>query len=341
MADRQIVQSGRKRRPARRDGLWKLSAMTLVGLFIVNLAGFLDTETGSALGCGREWPLCNGAVIPSDWGLQTLIEFGHRAVVLVVSVLLVTTAVLAWRRYGRWVEVKWAVGIACGFVALEAFLGAIGVLFGDPPAVLATHLGVSLMAFAGMTLLTAVLGQIQSLPPSDANEGMALRPADTPKRFRRWVVVTLVYTLMALYIGAYIANIHAGAWFRGFPLPTESFAEAGRNLWFDILHRSIGLGLAVLCVWLWLQARRMPADRTDLRHGTTLAVALVAAQALSGGLLVYTGLAIPAFLLHVSIVSCLFATLAYLTLQSLPDPRRRFGSETDGTPNATVQHRVG
>jgi cytochrome c oxidase assembly protein subunit 15 len=319
-----------------RDGVWWLSAATWVGLFIVNMAGFLDTATGSALGCGREWPLCNGSVIPSAWSLQTLIEFGHRGIVLVVTILLVTTAVLAWRRYGQWVEVKATIGIACGFVALEAFLGAVGVLVGDPPAVLATHLGVSLMAFVGITLLTAVLNQVQRVGTSVDGGAAPLRPGVPPKRFRFWAFFTMVYTFIALYVGAYISNIHAGAWFQGFPFPTESFAQAGSNLYFDILHRSIALGLVILCVSLWVQARRLPVDRPDLRRGAALSVALVLAQALSGGLLVYTRLALPAFLLHVSIVSCLFATLAYVALQSTPEPVRRRQLASGGGPQGTA-----
>jgi cytochrome c oxidase assembly protein subunit 15 len=319
-------------RPSRLDRVWWLSAFTTIGLFIVNSAGFLDTATGSALGCGREWPLCNGSVIPTAWSLQTAVEFGHRALVALVSALLVTTSVLAWRKYGHWRAVKVFIGMAIGFVVLEAILGAVGVLVGDPPAVLAVHLGVSLMAFTGSTLLTVVLRQIQlasaqgsmrriqTAEPARGVSGLFLRSRIVPKHFRFWTYFTVFYTIAAMYIGAYIANIGAGPWFQGFPLPTETYAEAGSNLYFDILHRSIALGLILLCLRLLLGSFRVRRERPDLFKGSAAAMVLVLLQGLSGGLLVYSHVATYAFMIHVSIVSCLIVTLCYLALQVLPKP---------------------
>jgi heme a synthase len=322
-------------RPPRLDRVFWLSAMTTIGLFIVNSAGFLDTATGSALGCGHEWPLCNGSVVPAAWSLQTAIEFGHRALVALVTILLVITSVLAWRRYGHRREVKVFIRMAIGFVVLEAILGAVGVLVGDPPAVLALHLGVSLTAFIGSTLLTVVLRQIQLAPATGHNgriqrdgrsgsmSGLYLRSKNVPKHFRFWTYFSIVYTVIALYIGAYIANIGAGDWFQGFPLPTETYAEARSNLYYDILHRSIALGLILLCLRLLLGSFRVRRERPDLFKGSAAAITLVLLQGLSGGLLVYTHVATFAFMIHVSIVSCLFAVLCYLGLQVRPEPARR------------------
>ena len=327
-------------RSNRLDYVWWLSVITLVGLFIVNVAGFMDTETGSALGCGHEWPLCNGSVIPDVWGLRTIIEFAHRAIVGGVTILLLVTSVVAWKKYGGRLEVRVFILTAVGFVFVEALLGALGVLFSDPPAILAIHLGVSLMAFAGIVLLTIVLAQIQRAFAREHEAGsldsqalggnrsksrlahLRLRAGFLPRRFRFWSVFAAVYTFIALYIGAFIASIGAGASFRGFPFPTETLQQAGKNFYFDILHRSVALGLIVLCVVLFVSAYKVRADRPDLFRGASTAIFLVCLQGLSGGLLVYTHLSIPAFLLHVSVVSCLFATLGYLVLQSLPESER-------------------
>jgi heme a synthase len=303
--------------------VWVLSIVTLIGLFVVNIMGFLDTETGSALGCGREWPLCNNSVVPSSWNLQTIIEFGHRAIVGGVSLLLIAAAIAAWRAYGkRWLEVKIFVTVAVGFVAIEAFLGAMGVLFSDPPLILAVHLGVSLMALNGVFLLTIVIGQIRR---TDKAGGGRLRPDpdSAPRGFRKLAWFSFVYTLFALYYGAYVANSGAGGAFQGWPFPTESYAKYGRFFILDVAHRSVALGLLVLCVALFVLAYRGRSVRRDLFTGATAALILVCMQAVSGGILVATKLSIPAFLLHVTIVSGLFATLAYLSVQVLPEPRGR------------------
>lgn len=325
----------------RLDGVWWLALISVIGLFVVNIAGFIDTETGSALGCGHQWPLCNNSVIPSAWNVHTIIEFMHRAVVGLITLLLLVTSVGAWRRYGRWIEVRVFVSITMGFVLLEALLGAVGVLVGDPPAVLAIHLGVSLMAFSGIVMLAIVLAQIQKTSHSqkahdesmkhesggwsEQRQGPRLRLATTgvSKHFRTWAFIAWGYTLVALYVGAYIASIGAGGAFRGFPFPTESYKQVGKYFLFDVLHRSIALGLLVLCIGMFVAAYRVRQTRRDLYKGTLIALILVCMQGLSGGLLVLTHLSIFAFLLHVSIVSCLFVTLGYVSMQLLPEPASR------------------
>lgn len=308
-------------RPSNRrlDGVWVLSLISVIGLFVVNIVGFLDTETGSALGCGRQWPLCNNSIVPTFKTEQTIIEFAHRSIVGVVTLLLIVTSIAAWRRYGKWLEVKLFVSLMLGFVFLEAVLGALGVIFSDPPPVLAFHLGVSLVAFVAAVLLMAVVAQIQRALRRDP-EQPRIRSGELPKGFRVLAAATLIYTFIAIYIGAYIASIGAGASFRGFPIPMENYQQAGVNFYFDILHRSIALGLVLLCVALVVVAYR--ARRKDLRWGTWLAVIFVVLQGLSGALLVWTHLSTTAFLFHVSNVSCLFATLSYLWVQSLPEPHR-------------------
>src|SRR5689334_8703803 len=65
-----------------------LGMATTAGMFVVLVMGALVTNTGSAQGCGRTWPLCRGQFIP-QFAVATAIEFSHRAVVSVESVLIV------------------------------------------------------------------------------------------------------------------------------------------------------------------------------------------------------------------------------------------------------------
>ena len=46
---------------------------------LVILWGAWVRITGSGAGCGEHWPDCNGQVVPRDPGVETLIEFTHRA----------------------------------------------------------------------------------------------------------------------------------------------------------------------------------------------------------------------------------------------------------------------
>ena len=68
-------------------------------MFVVLVMGAAVTNTGSAEGCGRSWPLCNGRLVP-EFTVSTAIEYSHRAVTGVEGLLVValTAAMLGfWR----------------------------------------------------------------------------------------------------------------------------------------------------------------------------------------------------------------------------------------------------
>src|SRR5437773_11461315 len=76
-----------------------LAAVAALGMFVVLVMGATVTNTGSAEGCGRSWPLCNGQFVP-EFTVATAIEYSHRAVTAVESFLLVGLAagmLAAWR----------------------------------------------------------------------------------------------------------------------------------------------------------------------------------------------------------------------------------------------------
>jgi heme a synthase len=317
------------RQPRRHSVVFWLAVVTLLGLFFVNVMGFLDTFTGSALGCGREWPLCNGQLVPHAWAIQTLIEFSHRGVVGVVTILLLVLAVLAWRRYGRYTEVKVAILVSVFFVVVEAILGALGVLFPDPPAILASHFGIALLAWAGALWLVVLIGQIEArlfelgerrLPTGSLP---ALRSPVSRSWMRGFSWFTLFYTVGALYFGAYVASTGAGGVFQGWPLPTESAAQAHGMLWLDWGHRSIAFGLVVLLTASFIQSIRTRRLRPDLFGAATIALILVVCQAFTGAWLVVSHLDIQAFMAHVSNVTLLFGTVSLVGLQTLPERDRQ------------------
>ena len=303
--------------PQKAGYLFVLSVFTTVGLFVVNMMGFLDTETGSALGCGREWPLCQNGVFPETWNLQSIIEFSHRMIVFTVGLLLLVTCILVWRKYSSWLEIRVFAAIALGGVILESLLGALGVLFSDPPAELATHLGVAILSFTGSLLMTMAVYQIQNTGHQLFDQG--LRPGASNPVFHKWALITLVYTYLAMYFGAYVANTGDGALFQGWPLPTERYAVVHSTLIVDIAHRTIALGLLSLVIWLVVLSRKKRNSIPSLYIGSLTALILVCSQAFSGAYLIYSHLSLPAFLTHVSIVTCLFATVAYLYVQTLPN----------------------
>src|SRR5438094_10669045 len=70
---------------------WAAAACT----YLLIILGAIVRITGSGMGCGDHWPLCNGRLLP-PLDLPTLIEYGHRLVAAAVSVLVTVLAVYAW-----------------------------------------------------------------------------------------------------------------------------------------------------------------------------------------------------------------------------------------------------
>ena len=66
---------------------WFAVAATL-GMLLILQGGALVTKTDSGLGCGRNWPDCNGSLIPKEITSEVLIEFSHRLITGAVSIFI-------------------------------------------------------------------------------------------------------------------------------------------------------------------------------------------------------------------------------------------------------------
>src|SRR2546428_4494575 len=170
-----------------------LAAVAALGMFVVLVMGATVTNTGSAEGCGRSWPLCNGQLVP-EFTVATAIEYSHRAVTGIEGVLVValTVAMVARWRIDR--EVKVMAALMLGTLLLQAGLGAGAVLMPQSPFMLATHFGVSLVAFASTFLSAAVVFErTRRAPP---------RVRIATRALRIWVSSVGVYVLALVYLGA-------------------------------------------------------------------------------------------------------------------------------------------
>src|SRR5213080_4240491 len=71
---------------------WAAAACT----YLLIVLGAVVRITGSGLGCGEHWPRCHGRWFPPLDDVGTLIEWNHRLVAALVTVLVVGVAALAW-----------------------------------------------------------------------------------------------------------------------------------------------------------------------------------------------------------------------------------------------------
>jgi cytochrome c oxidase assembly protein subunit 15 len=280
------------------------------GMFLVLVMGATVTNTGSQRGCGKSWPLCHGQLIP-QMAVSTAIEFSHRAVVGIESMLVIGFAVALLLWYRPYVGLRWLAVIMVFFLFLQAGLGAWAVMAPQSAAALALHFGVSLLAFASVALATIFLFEL---------DGWERLRRTTVSQNLKWTIygVTL-YSYIVVYLGAYVRHTNADDACTGWPLCNgaiiPTFADKVAS---NFIHRIAAGLLTIAIIALFVQARRLRQERPDLYLGAVLSLVCVALQALTGAFVEWTNMDLFSALSHASFVALMFGALTYLCMQVTP-----------------------
>lgn len=302
----------------------RISVAAAAGMFLVLIQGTLVTNTGSADGCGNSWPLCHGEFIPS-YTFSTAIEFSHRFVVSIESVLIIVAAAGALYFWRDRLEVRILAPIMVGFLFLQAGLGAAAVMWPQSDGVIALHFGISLIAFASTLLMATFLYE------KDGRDRR--RDIRVPRAFV-WAAWGLAaYTYVVVYIGAYVRHSNASLACGDWPLCNGDYVggfEGAVGVAFG--HRVSALVLLLATAGIVLWAQRFKANRPELFWSALIAFALVIAQAMSGAFVVLTKLETFATLSHGILVSAFFGALSYLCFHVLPRPHAAIAAEQAREP---------
>ena len=210
--------------------------------YLLIILGAIVRITGSGMGCGDHWPLCNGRLLP-PLDLPTMIEYGHRLAAAAVSVLVVGLAGYAWwltrgGGRGRGEGAVIASYVAVGLLVVQIALGAITVKLELPAWTIILHLGTAMLLLA--TLLVAA--RTPGAPPSRAGLGAA------------------ALGLATVLLGALTANTGAATACLGFPLCSGEWLPAGGALQhIHWTHRLLAYALGTyVLVWAWHARTRGP-----------------------------------------------------------------------------------
>ncbi len=284
-----------------------LGITSALGMLVVLVMGATVTSTGSAQGCGHDWPLCNGRFVP-DFTVTAFIEFSHRAVTGAESVLIIALAVAMlalWRDRG---PVRVLAPLMVGSLVAQAGMGAWAVKYPQVSAVLALHFGLSLIALGSATLAAAYVWQLQAgrVPSERASRSLRLAALGNAG-----------FLYLLVYSGAYIRHTGAATDCTRWPLCGQGDLTAA--LVVDLLHRG-GAALAAVAA-LALLAACWRTRRRDLRLSALALVASLLAQGLAGAYLVSSGFALGGELLHAALTGIAFTAACLLCLQVLTSPR--------------------
>lgn len=274
-------------------------------MFLVLVMGAAVTNTGSAEGCGRSWPLCNGQLVP-EFTVATAIEYSHRGVTGLESMLVaVLSGVVIWT-WRRDRELRVLVILMFGTLLLQAGLGAGAVLVPQSPFMLATHFGVSLVCFAATFLLAQAIYERTRTP----SERYPVVPAGVHAGIR----AIGIYVLLVVYLGAYIRHAGISLACADWPLCNGQVVPvlSGPTI-YVFAHRVAAVGAIVALAWLTWRVRAM----SSASPATRMALALAVLQALSGATVVLTRLGLFSTLSHAAIMALLFAALASLVRLTL------------------------
>ena len=238
----------------------RLAWITAAFTYALIVLGGIVRITGSGMGCGDHWPVCNGRLIPPLDDIKTLIEWTHRLVAAIVSILVAALAADTWwLRSGKGEGGRGKGTTPLGYVALgllmvQVLLGAVTVKLELPPWTIILHLGTA-MALLATLLVTA---RKAGLTPGASPRNMEVRPTPTPRS--RAGLVALAFGFVTVLFGALVANMGAATACLGFPLCNGQVLPAGNYLQhLHWTHRLLAYTLAIyVAVWAYRTRSRGP-----------------------------------------------------------------------------------
>ncbi|MFT3766242.1 MAG: COX15/CtaA family protein [Minicystis sp.] len=109
--------------------LRRFSWATLGVTLAVILWGAYVRVSGSGAGCGKEWPICKGKLLPTMTSLEMMVEYAHRASSGFVTALVVIQLLWVLRTVPRMHPARKGAIVSTFFIVTEGAVGAAIVLF--------------------------------------------------------------------------------------------------------------------------------------------------------------------------------------------------------------------
>jgi heme A synthase len=299
----------------------KLVLATGIATFALIILGGVVRVSDSGLGCGPAgsgfsgWPFCNGDVVPGV-DLNSIIEYAHRALAIVVGLMILSLFVLAWRRYRFLLP---AASLLLVLVIAQGALGGATVEENLEEAYVAAHLGLA------MLLLGLLIYMWRSVTGASQVDG--------GPRLRALAIVATGAVLCTVVAGGYMAGTqnygradyqlgdgahHACG--KQFPTCNGEFMPFGEAELVDIhlTHRAFMYLASLLVIALVVVSLR----RSVLTRAAWALGALLAIQILVGALNVWLDEYEALILLHLALGTLLWATSLTMTMSLAPAGKR-------------------
>jgi heme A synthase len=299
----------------------RLVLATAIATFVLIIVGGVVRVSDSGLGCGpagsgfHGWPFCNGDVVPG-MDLNSIVEYTHRALAGIVSIMILSILVLAWRRHREFLVP--AAGLL-GLILAQAVLGGATVEDNLEEAYVAAHLCLAMLLLGGLIWL------YRSVSEATVTDG--------GPRLRALSIAASVAVLCTIVAGGYMAGTqnygrtdyqlgdgahHACG--KEFPTCNGEFMPFGKAKLVDIhlTHRAFMYLATLLVLALVITAVR----RGVLTRYAWALAGLLVVQVLVGALNVWLDEYELMILLHLALGTLLWSASLAMTLQLAPARER-------------------
>jgi heme A synthase len=314
-----------------------LTRVTVIATYLLVVVGGLVRVSNSGLGC-PDWPLCHGHAVPlAQLRGATLIEFSHRAVSAIATVLILATALFSWRRYRHEKWVFRPAVLAVVLLCVQILLGGVTVLLELPPLVVSVHLTNALLILAALVVV-AVSMPVSNRPSREQAAGVqapagqvlthqAAYYRPSPNRLRLLATVSTLGTLVLIVSGTVVVGTASGgACYTSWPLCNGQVLPSDGNAIIHMLHRYVAAGVGLLIAFTLVYAWRSSPHVRAVRMAALASALLFAAQIIVGTLNVLLGFPLVTGIMHLAIAAAVwvamvvFATFVYQTNGAHAEP---------------------
>lgn len=307
-------------------------------MFFATFGGMVVTKTDSGLGCGQEWPLCNGKFVPA-YTVASMIEYSHRAVSGMAGLAALASLLAFWRyKRERRDLMAYVIGTSV-FVVVQAIMGALAVVKPQSAAIMALHFGFSLIAFACSVMLALGMRRLEQAKEPIGRKGLPR----VSKGFRNFVWGTTIYSYVVVYVGAFVSHTDSREGCSGWPLCNgEVIPELSGGVGIAFMHRVAALLLLIVVAVMGHFAYWRNRDNREIQMLGLSATLLCLLQVISGAIIMGTmhneEVYIFSALGHTLLISALFGVLCYLSVRvwQLSRPRESEMVQNHSIPSEKV-----
>ena len=281
-----------------------ITALLTTGLIVF---GAIVRVTDSGLGCGNEWPLCDGRILPPMDNVTAWIEWSHRLFAVLIGLCGLGMLTMALRAIGKSKPlVRTITVVAAALFLVQSALGAMVVVMDLPPTMVTLHLGTA-MLLLGALLMAGIASWHQPGQSYERDHVTLL------------AYITAALTLVIILSGALVRGSGATLACTDWPLCNGAIFpfDQGQLQTVHMMHRFAvaGLGITlVLLVWQVMQERQ----HRLLRQLAWASLGCYGLQALVGAIFVWSDAGAVWGATHVGLAATTWALLvAFCTVDTL------------------------